>query len=194
MSTTLWRVAGVADDLEVLGRGRDDTPCVRHWFEDDAGHRRWIFTDDDILELLRREPVGLIPVAEAIAVVRWGEYFEEARRGWLEWGFALSRTAGCHGSHGGTVVGLVAADELVLVRMARLLEILARELDRRLHGLRAAAEGFYVVEVIGRDTAEFFDEVEGHVGRAVHGRRKGELVPLGPHGLCDARMTVAEQG
>ena len=78
--------------------------------------------------------------------------------------------------------------------MARLLEILARELDRRLHGLRAAAERFYVVEVVGRDAAELFDEVERHVGRAVHRWRKGELVPLGPHGLFDARMTVAEQG
>ena len=112
----------------------------------------------------------------------------------LEWGFALSCAARRHGSHGGAVVGLVAADELVLVRLARLLEILARELDRRLHRLRAAAEGFHVVEVAGRDAAELFDEVERHVGRAVHGRRKGELIPLGPHGFCDARMAVAEQG
>jgi hypothetical protein len=61
------------------------------------------------------------------------------------------------------VIALIAAHELVLARIARLLVILAHELHRGFDGFRSAAEGLHEVQVARCHLADAFDEVERHV-------------------------------
>ena len=194
MSSTSWRSQISRRISEVLPRGRDHASRVAHRLEDHPGHRLRVLVDDDVLHLARGEAVALLPAVELAAVVGGREDLEEAGGARLEGRLAGAGAAGGHGPHGGAVIAVVAADELVLPGAAGLAEVLTGELEGRLHRLGAPGEGLDEVEAPGGHRAHALDEVEGDVGGAVHGRREGEALELPRDRLDDARVAVAEGG
>jgi hypothetical protein len=91
------------------------------------------------------------------------------------------------------MIAVIPADELVLARMAALLEVLADELHRRFDGFRSAAERLDVDESRRRDRAHLFHEIERDIGDAVQRRRERHRVDLPPHRFHQARMPMSER-
>ena len=112
----------------------------------------------------------------------------------LEGRFALAGSAGGHGAEGAAVVAVVAGNELVLVRMTALAEVLAGELQRRLDGFRASAEGFHVVEIPRRHAPQPLDEVQSDIRDRVQRGGKSERLHLSAHGVHHTRMSVPKHG
>ena len=90
------------------------------------------------------------------------------------------------------MVRLVARNELVLARMARLLPILPRKFDRRFHRFRRARVRFDIVHPGRCYFAQLLDEVERHVGDAVHRRRERHQVDLPLYGIHHRWVTMPE--
>ena len=90
------------------------------------------------------------------------------------------------------MITVIAADELILARIARLFVILADELHRRLDRFRAAAECLHEVQVVRRDFAHALHEIKRHASNRVQRRDKGGHLHLPPHRFHDAWMAVAE--
>src|SRR5206468_108393 len=90
------------------------------------------------------------------------------------------------------VIALLAADEVPALGLTRLDEILPRHLERRLDGLRAAADE---VDVAGARRA-MGDEVLAQLLRDLRGEeagvRVGQLVELSVHGGQHVAMAVPE--
>ncbi len=92
------------------------------------------------------------------------------------------------------VIALPPADEVPALGLADLDEVLARHLQRRLDGLRAAADEVDMADAGGR----MRDQVVAQLLRDLRGEeagvRVGELVELGVHGGKHVGMAVAEAG
>src|SRR5262249_11967451 len=114
-------VANAADDAEVLRRRGDDASGIADGFEQDAGDGVGVLVDDYVLDGAGGETVAFVPVREIRAVVVGWKYLEEARHVGLELGLARTGAAGRHGGAGAAVVAVIAADELVLAGVTRLL-------------------------------------------------------------------------
>lgn len=78
--------------------------------------------------------------------------------------------------------------------MPGLLEVLADKFHGGFVRFRASAEGFYILQIAGRDRAQAFDKVERHIRDAVKRRREGYLRHLLLHGLDQARVSVPQRG
>ena len=90
------------------------------------------------------------------------------------------------------MVALLAGDEMPALRLADLDEILARHLERGLHGLRAAADEIDVAGAGGPVGDEVLAQLLGDLRGEEAGVRVGELVELGVHGGQHVRVAVPE--
>ena len=74
-----------------------------------------------------------------------------------------------HGTSGGAVIGVPAADELDTARLAHPLEIGPAQLDGRLNRLGAAAGEERARQIAGGDLGDLFRQADGRLGGGAHG-------------------------
>ena len=86
----------------------------------------------------------------------------------------------------------VAADHLVAVRLADRLEVLARELPRRLDRFAAAGGEEHALEVAGREIGEAFGELDRAGVRVAPHREVRELAGLLGGGVGELGATVTD--
>ena len=92
------------------------------------------------------------------------------------------------------VVALAARDEVRALGLADLHEVLARHLERGLHGLGAAADQVGVAGTFGRAAHQFLPQFLGHRSGEEAGVGIGQPVDLVMHGGDHVGMTVAQRG
>ncbi len=115
-----------------------------------------------------------------------------ARRERLEW-LAQPRDSGRRqGPEGRAVIRDLACDQLVLVGVSGQLVVLARQLQRRLDRLAAAAGEEHAVEVAGRERRDSSGELDRRRMRIGPVGEEPELLGLVGAGLRDVRASVAD--
>ena len=183
-------VADLAHALPVaLGRG--EAPAgVLHRLHDHGGHRVRALELDLVRHGLGQVGLADHPARQAERV-RIG-HVNAARHQGLE-RLAQGRDPGRRqGAQRRPVVGDLAGDDLRLVRVAGELVVLARELDRGLDRLAAAAGEEHAVQVTGREIGDARGQLDG--GRVRVGPVGEELQVLGLVGarLGDVGPAVAD--
>src|SRR6185295_19755579 len=123
-----------------------------------------------VFDAFSGKTVGLFPGRETVAIMRRRKHLDESGHLRLEFSLARTGAAGSHAAERAAVITEIAADHFVLSRVPRLLEILPDEFQRSLDGFRTAAESLDKFQLAGRDAADFFDEVQRHVGDSVQRR------------------------
>src|SRR3954451_20692542 len=182
-------VADLADALEVaLGR-REAAAGVLDRLHDHGGDRLGALELDAVRDRLG-EVLGAVAGRQAVEVrvrdvaTAGGERLERlAQRG-------DAGRAQC--AHRRAVVGDLAGDDLVLVRVAPELVVLPRELERALDGLAAARGEEDAVEVAGGDRREARRELDRRRVGVGTGREEAEVLGLVGARLADPGAAVAD--
>jgi hypothetical protein len=110
----------------------------------------------------------------------------------LELGAAQLVAAGRQRPERVAVIALAPGDHLRPLRLACLDEILPRHLQRRFHGLRAAADEIDVRDAFWRIRHQRISEPFGDLGGEEAGVGVGQLIDLLMQRRVDVRMAVAE--
>src|SRR4051794_19521684 len=182
-------VADLADALEVaLGR-REAAAGVLDRLHDDGRDRVGALELDAVRDGLR-EVLGAVAGRQAVEVrVR---HVAAARGERLERLAQRRHAGGAERAHRRAVVGDLARDDLVLVRVARELVVLAGELQRGLDRLAAARGEEDAVEVAGRELGELGGELDRARVRVGPRREEAELLGLVGAGLGHVGAPVAD--
>ncbi|MCY1513039.1 hypothetical protein D9M68_475200 [compost metagenome] len=98
------------------------------------------------------------------------------------------------GAHGRAVVGRLAADEHLALRLAPVEPVLAGDLQRRLHRLGATGGKEHPVETPAGEVHQALGEVQRRLVLELGAVGEGDLVQLGEHRFAHRRVAVAELG
>src|SRR3954451_4326288 len=169
-------VADLAHALEVALRRREAATRVLHRLEDHRRHRVRSLELDPLGDLLGGiEPLG---VAVAVGVGHVGAAYRQR----LEHAADGADPGGDERAHRGAVVRGLARDDLVAAALPTGAVVLAAQLDRALHGLRAAGGEEDAVEVARREL------------RDARGQLDRERVGEGPVGVEAKFLGLARRG
>ena len=181
-------VADLAHPLEVAVLRRDAAAGVLERLEDHRGDRVGVLVDDPLLDLVGRPE--RMPIGGPAVAVRVG-HLAAARHQRLELVAQVGDPGGRQGAERGAVVGDLAGDELDLAGVAGRAVVGARELDRRLHRLRAARGEEDAVEVARRQRRDPGGELDRARVRVAPDREEVELLDLARRGLAELRAAMA---
>ena len=174
-------VADLAQALEIALRRRQNAGGAGHGLDDHGGDGGGVVQRDDALQLVgeMRAPFRLAAGEGLFGAVIGVRQVVDARQQRAEELAVLDDAADRDAAEADAVIAALAADQARPAALALHVPIGERDLERRIHGLRARVAEEDVVEVARRELGEARGEGEAARMAELEGRRIVELLRLG---------------